>query len=124
MLVLIDEISALEKSLLSLPWSNRDKLNDILFSLTKEPSNTDTIEQWAKTIHVSPRTLARMFQKELGMTFTEWRMRVKLFYAIEQLHDGKSVTYIALELGYSTPSAFIAAFRKIMGKSPLEYITV
>ncbi|MGR6779158.1 helix-turn-helix domain-containing protein [Moritella viscosa] len=44
--------------------------------------------------------------------------------SIEQLHDGKSVTYIALELGYSTPSAFIAAFRNIMGKSPLEYITV
>jgi len=122
MLVLLDEISALEKSLLALPWSNRDKLNDILCLLVKDPCNIDTIEQWAESIYVSPRTLARMFQKELGMTFTEWRMRIKLFHAIEQLHDGKSVTYIALELGYSTPSAFIAAFRKIMGKSPLEYI--
>ena len=122
MLVLLDEISVLDKSLLALPWSNRDKLNAILCLLVKEPCNIDTIDQWAESIHVSPRTLARMFQKELGMTFTEWRMRIRLFYAIEQLHAGKSVTYIALELGYSTPSAFIVAFRKIMDKSPLEYI--
>ena len=48
---------------------------------------------------------------------------VTIFYAIEKLDQGLSVTSIALDLWYSTPSSFIVAFRKILGKSPLEYMT-
>lgn len=57
------------------------------------------------------------------MTFSKWRLQARLFYALEELHEGKTVTFIALELGYSTPSAFITAFRRNLGKSPLEYIS-
>lgn len=51
------------------------------------------------------------------MTFSKWRMQTRLFYALDKLHEGKSVMFTALELGYSKPSAFITAFRRSLGKS-------
>lgn len=121
--VIIDEISELTNSSLALPWSEHPKLQTIMQIILNSPTNNNSIEQWADIVHVSTRTLARIFQKELNMTFSKWRLQARLFYALEKLHEGKTVTFIALELGYSTPSAFITAFRRNLGKSPLEYIS-
>lgn len=121
--VVIDEISELTHSALALPWSEHPKLQAIMQIILNTPTNNNTIEQWADFSHVSTRTLSRIFKKELNMTFSQWRMQTRLFYALEKLHEGKSVTFIALELGYSTPSAFITAFKRSLGKSPLEYIS-
>ena len=120
--VVFDEVSRLEASPLALPWSENRVLDKIMSSFLDSPTNNQSIEQWADFVHSTPRTLARLFKKEVNMTFTEWRMRVRLFYAIEKLYQGISVTSIALDLGYSTPSSFIVAFCKVLGKSPLEYM--
>ncbi len=124
MTVVIDELSGLKRAPLALPWSNHPQLAIIMQAVFNDPANHHNVEHWSAMIHTTPRTLARLFQKEVNMTFSEWRIQARLLYALEKLHDGKSVTYIALELGYSSPSAFIAAFKKIMGKSPLEYMSV
>lgn len=123
MTVLMDEIAALEVSPLTLPWSEHSKLEPVMQRLIDDPCINYTIDQWAALIHVSPRTLARLFNQEVNMTFSEWRIQVRIFYALEQLHAGRTVTYVALALGYSTPSAFIAAFRKLLGQSPLAYLS-
>lgn len=120
--VILDEISELKSAPLTLPWSEDSKLMPIMQAIFNEPTNAKNIVQWADLSYVSSRTLARLFKKEVNMTFSEWRMQARLFYALEKLYEGKSVTYISLELGYSTPSAFISAFRKLLGKSPLEYM--
>jgi AraC-like DNA-binding protein len=121
--VIMDEISLLKASPLTLPWTEQNQLQKIMSAMLEDPTNNQNIEHWASFSHTTTRTLARLFKKEVNMTFTEWRMQVRLFYALEQLHKGgTTVTTIALNLGYSTPSAFIAAFRKALGKSPLEYI--
>ncbi|TYK66820.1 AraC family transcriptional regulator [Colwellia echini] len=122
--VVIDEISELIPSNLALPWSDHPKLQTIMQIILNAPSSNNTIEEWASLSHVSARTLSRLFNKELNMTFSKWRMQTRLFYALEKLHEGKSVTFIALELGYSTPSSFISAFKRSLGKSPLEYISI
>ena len=38
-----------------------------------------------------------------------------------RLAEGQSVTEVALELGYETPSAFIAMFRRALGVTPGQY---
>lgn len=123
MVVIVDEIQSLPVSSLLLPWAESKKLQVIMSEMTENPTSRNTVEQWADCVHVSTRTLLRMFKQEVNMTFSEWRMQVRLFYALEQLYKGFSVTSVALDLGYSSPSAFIAAFKKTLGNSPLEYIT-
>ncbi len=52
------------------------------------------------------------------MPLRSWRRRLKVFRAIELLAAGANVTTAALDLGYSSASAFIFAFREEMGVSP------
>lgn len=47
-------------------------------------------------------------------------MRVSL--ALDRLSQGQSVTALALDLGYASPSAFCAMFRRTLGTSPGRYL--
>lgn len=56
------------------------------------------------------------------MTWRAALRRMRVLRAIELLAASKeSITGIALDVGYSSPSAFQAAFRDLTGKSPSEY---
>lgn len=55
------------------------------------------------------------------MTFHEWRTQLRLLEAVDRLSQGQQVTDIATELGYKSPSAFIAMFRRSLGVSPGHY---
>jgi AraC-like DNA-binding protein len=56
------------------------------------------------------------------MTFGEWRQRRVLVAALERLADGSPVTGVALDLGYESPSAFIAMFKRVLGETPSRYV--
>jgi AraC-like DNA-binding protein len=52
------------------------------------------------------------------MSLRTWRRRLRLFKAVELLAGDRSITEVALELGYGSSSAFTYAFRTEMGRSP------
>lgn len=57
-----------------------------------------------------------------NVTPQRWRIRARLLHATRLLAQGESVTTAALASGYSTPSAFSAAFRNEVGTTPTRYI--
>jgi AraC-like DNA-binding protein len=61
--------------------------------------------------------------REAGMTVAEWRRRLRLLHAVRLLAEGEPVTTVALEIGYSSVSAFIAVIRKAFGATPGRYAT-
>ena len=76
----------------------------------------------AAEVGVSPRTLARRFEKELGMTWRAALRRTRVLASIEQLAGtDHSVTRIAMDIGYSSLSAFQAAFCDLIGQTPSAY---
>lgn len=119
--VLIDRLHRLQPSPLHLPWPRDPRLRLMSDKLLHSPADRRLLSDWSELVGASARTLARLFRKDTGMTFGQWRQRLRLFNAINLLGSGQSVTRVALDLGYQSPSAFIAMFRKNFGAPPTRY---
>lgn len=76
----------------------------------------------ADEVGLAPRTLAQRFEEETGMTWRAVLRRMRVLRAIEELAgDDTPVTKIAFTVGYTSPSAFNAAFRELTGRTPTQY---
>ncbi len=78
----------------------------------------ESVDELARQHGVARRTLERRFRDETGMSFGMWRQKARLLDSIRLLAEGKSVTDAALDSGYSSVSAFIAAFKSTFGYTP------
>lgn len=119
--VLMDELGAMTPTRCFLPLSDDLHLQPVINELLENPGDTQGIEYFARIACTSSRTLSRLFIKELGLSFGNWRKQLKLLTAIEMLDKGASVTQISFDLGYNSPSAFIEMFRKEFGVPPGKY---
>ena len=98
------------------------KARDVLRAAGGDPESAGPLAEWAEQAHVSERTLARLFARELGMSFGEWRQRLRFLAAIEALESSsRSVQDIGFDMGYSTASAFIAMFQRLACCTPEQY---
>lgn len=119
--VLLDQLRPPRNDQLHLPMPHDPRLLKICNYLQTDPADNRTLEDWSRESGASSRTLARLFMRETGMPFREWRQKLRLLHALEKLANNRPVTEVALDLGYDTPSAFISMFRKAMGKTPGTY---
>lgn len=76
----------------------------------------------AQKLYISKSTLSRFFKKETGLYFSDYVNQARLRYAMEELlYSEKSITKIAADCGFSTPSAFNKIFREYYGTVPTKY---
>jgi AraC-like DNA-binding protein len=119
--LLVDEIRASTVLPLHLPMPKDARLRKICDSLSKMPSNVSKVSEWAASIHVSERTLHRLFTLETGMTFAQWREQARLLQALRRLAVGDKILHVALECGYGSTSAFTVMFRRHFGVTPSSF---
>ena len=119
--VLYDQLRAVPVEPGYLPAAEHPALVEVLTRMRAAPEDHRSLAQWAASVHMTERTLARHCQRELGMGLGEWRQRMRYLLAIDALEAGLSVQQIAYDLGYSTPSAFIAMFQREAGTSPEQF---
>jgi len=86
--------------------------------LRENPAMAGGIADLAHASGASSRTIQRLFLAETGLPFSQWRQRLRLLHGVAALGQGASVTGAGLEAGYSSTSAFIAAFRRHFGTTP------
>jgi AraC-like DNA-binding protein len=122
MAVIPDQLRSLQPEPLHLPIPSDRRLRGITDALSDHPADGRSLADWARTAGASERTLARLFRRETGMTFGAWRQRLRLLSAIGRLAEGQSVTSVAFDLGYESPSAFVAMFRRELGDPPTRYL--
>lgn len=119
--MILEHLKKLPETDFYLPWPQQGMLKSICDALFLNPTDTRTMREWGQELGASSRTLARRFERELGMTFGEWRQKLKLFLAVEWLSKGEAITNIALNLGYSSTAAFSYMFRQAMGTCPSDW---
>ncbi len=87
-------------------------------ALRADPADRRTLREWGREVGASERTLARAFAAEAGVPFGRWRTLLRLQAALSMLAAGEPVSRVAGRVGYDTPSAFVAAFRRETGQTP------
>lgn len=121
--VILDELAAARQEPLHLPLPGDRRLRVVTDALRADPGDGRGLAAWAGIAGASERSLARLFLKQTGLTFGVWRKRLRLLAAVQRLAEGRAVTEIAFDLGYDSPSAFVAMFHKQLGRTPGKYLT-
>ena len=119
--IILDLVQILKAASLELRMPTDVRLKKISEKLTVNPGDNRTLEQWGKSVGATERTLARRFRFETGMSFRQWRQQMRILESLKRLGQEEQVSTVALELGYNSPSAFIAMFKKALGKTPGQY---
>nr|WP_207943683.1 AraC family transcriptional regulator [Actinomadura sp. KC345] len=119
--VMFDLVSPLPATTVHVPLPTDDRARRVADLLTCDPADQRTLTQWGRVVGASGRTLARAFKHDTGMTFPMWRTHLRIAAALSQLAAGAPVHRVASRVGYSTPSAFVAAFHRTVGVTPGHY---
>ena len=117
-LVLVDQLAPLAELPLFVPELRTPLARRVAAALAEDPSDTPRIRDLAAAVGVNGRTIERAFATDASMTIGEWRQRSRICRAIALLAAGLAVKEVALETGYATPTAFITAFKKYVGRTP------
>jgi AraC-like DNA-binding protein len=119
--VLIDELREAREQPLHIPEPVDDRLRAIAQRLQDNPGDNIPLPELGRVGGASSRTLSRLLQRELGMTFYQWRTHIRVFHSLVLLADGHNIAYVAHSCGWANPSGFIAAFTDLVGTTPGRY---
>lgn len=106
---------------IGLPAPADPRARDVFAAVLAGPADPRGLAEFGRAVGASERTLARIFLRECGMTFGTWRTQARLRAALPLLAEGKPLATIAASVGYSSPSAFVVAFRRAVGVTPGAY---
>lgn len=119
--LLAQQLRALPTLALELPMPIDPRARRLTDRLAAAPGAQTALAPLCREAGASRRTMERIFLAETGLSLGRWRQQLRLMHALRQLGGGASVTEVAFDAGYSTPSAFILASRKTFGATPTAY---
>lgn len=117
MAVCLDEIRLAQREPTLLPLPSDSRLARI--SAQKLPP---LLKVLATQVGASEKTIGRIFQKETGLSYQQWRQQWRFLKAIELLAQGERTSIVANVLEFSSDSAFVAFFRQMTGLPPRTYM--
>jgi AraC-like DNA-binding protein len=119
--VVFDLVRPVSVTTLGVPEPTDERLRGIAAALREHPADGRPLAEWGRLVGASARNLARLFVDDTGLTFGQWRTQLRLQASLPLLADGMAVGRAAARVGYATPSAFVAAFRRAVGVAPGAY---
>lgn len=107
----------------ALPTSQHERLKPVLVYLESHVSDQVTLHDVATTFGMSERTLSRMFQSELSISFLQYVKQLRMVKAVEfMLQSDLNLTEIAYATGYLSVSAFSNTFFQFTNMRPSQFI--
>lgn len=112
----------LKKFSIQLPITDDQRLNDITNYLRARINEPLMLEDIAKKFGFSVRSLTRLFQNRLHISFIQYIKMLRIIRAMELMKDTDlNVTEIAYAVGYSNISAFSNTFSQLTNMRPTEF---
>lgn len=119
--LLMNEIADVPAAPYHIPMPSDRRILAVCRELLKNPTDKRDLDDWAAFAGVGRRTFMRIFRAETGMGLAAWRQQTRLLEALSRLAAGQTVTSVAYDVGYESPSAFTAMFHKSFGVTPSRY---
>jgi AraC-like DNA-binding protein len=116
--ILLDEMTLAPVAPLMLPLPIDSRALAVAQHVLDCPGENEPLDKLSRHYGAGRRTLERLFRNETGMSFGLWRQKVRMLDSVRLLSEGQSVTDAALDSGYTSVSAFIAAFKVTFGCTP------
>ena len=120
--LLLHELQGASTLPLHIPLPAQGSLLDLCQAFISAPDIHLPLQASAHRLHMSVRTFSRQFRQHTGMSFSEWKQRACVVLALARLADRQPVTQVALALGYDSPAAFSAMFRRVLGQAPRDFL--
>jgi len=120
--LILVELARIKDRPLELPMPRDPRALRVARALLDRPALPLDLDQWAERSGASRRTLARLFRLETGLSFAEWRARLRAVEGLARLSAGDSVAASANAVGYDSPSAFTAMVRRSLGEAPRRLV--
>lgn len=106
---------------IDVPMPSDDRAREVADALLATPADDRSLTEWGREVGASSRTLARLFRHQTGMSFASWRTVARMRAALVLLGQDTPTTIVASSVGYTSPSAFAAAFHRHFGEPPSRY---
>ena len=118
--VILTHLRYLQKETDIAPISTNQQINDILDYIDKnitKPINIDTI---SKEFFKSASSIAHNFSSVMKMPIQQYVTSKKIVYAQRLIQQGDLPTAVAAQLSFKDYSTFFKAYKRVLGKSPVE----
>lgn len=108
---------------LALPTAKDKRLLKVIAYLDEHLDETIFFSRLAEKFGFSERSLYRLFQKDLGMSFIQFFTIRRMLKAIELLLEKRlPVNEVAVAVGYNSIPTFSNTFYKLLGQRPSDYL--
>ncbi len=106
---------------LLLPTSTEPRIAAIM-DFTSAHAAQVTLGDVCRHANMSERNLRRQFTKSAGISWEDYRQRLRMTMALDALdRTDQHIGEIAASVGYENQAAFARAFRAVLGMAPREY---
>ena len=121
--LLMEEISSAPVLPFGLPLPSDRRLKALCDAMLDDPGSSRSLQEWAPIVGASERTLARLFQSDLQISFASWRRQLRLTRAVDLICRRTPLSAVAEELGYANAGAFSTMFKRALGFPPSQLLS-
>ncbi|UOE49089.1 AraC family transcriptional regulator [Mucilaginibacter sp. SMC90] len=107
---------------MALPSTDHERMRLIMDFIDHKIGETHTMQSIGNRFGLSNRSLSRLFQATLGVSFLQYLKMLRMVKAFELiLQTDKSMSEIALEIGYHSLSSFSNTFYQFTNLRPSSF---
>lgn len=96
------------------------RLCDILEENYMNPDYS--VKELSDSVGIGDRQLLRRLKSEIGLSPNEFLRNFRLRKAAKMLKEDKSISFVAYDTGFTSPSYFSTCFKKLYGETPKQYV--